>query len=277
VADLVWLGDGPVFTIEAGARPWQLDLGSSHPCLAWSDQRSSARLLGLDHVAAVGWRDESAFAGGSLASFECHRGRIQAIFAPPEWPGLNIRAAWGPTPDRDGFDLEVQVWSTSTGVFRRLEAAIASSWSESAGRPVNPGRYSVEPRDVHAAALSYDGRESAEVLRWLSTRPVPAASPHELEPVCFPIPGPSPRGARYYLEMVRPSDCARRIVGVCQADDDRPGRGQSMRYGLFGHDLEKGVVLRGRLRGVWLSSPVDQGEAQRRYEAFLAEPPALGP
>lgn len=66
---------------------------------------------------------------------------------------------------------------------------------------------SVEPRDVHAAALSYDGREPAQVVRSLVTQPVPGTSPPELEPVLYPIPGPA-HIERCYLEMVQPNDCA---------------------------------------------------------------------
>jgi hypothetical protein len=276
VAEFEWQGDGPVFTTEAEGRSWRLDLDSADPCLAWSDERSMARLLGLDHVAVIGRRDESVFDRASLASFECHRGRIQAIFAPRRWRGLKVRAAWGPTPDRDGFDLEVQVWSTSTGVFRHLEVAVASSWSDAVGRAAPLGLYSVEARDVHAAALTYDGREPADVLRSLVTGPV-ATSPEELEAVWYPTPGPSPQGERCYLEMVRPNDCARRIIGHFAAREDPRRDRRSTRYGLFGHDLEKGVVLRARVRGIWLPCRCDEREKHRRHAAFLGEPPALGP
>ncbi len=277
MADLEWQGDGPVFTTLVDGRPWRLDLDSARPGLAWSESPLGARLLGLDHVAAVGRRDESAFDAVSLDSFERHRGRVQAIFAPAGWRGLKVRTAWAPTPDQDGFDLEVQVWSTSTGVFRRLELAVATSWSDGSAGPLNPRRWSVEPRDVHAAALSYDGREAADTLHSLTTRPVPDESPRALEPICCPIPGPSPSGPGCYLEMVRPDDCARRVIGVGTAEGDPARGGQTIRYGLFGHDLEKGVVLRGRIRGVWLSPATGEDGRRRRLEAFLSEPPALGP
>jgi hypothetical protein len=76
--------------------------------------------------------------------------------------------------------------------------------------------------------------------------------------------------------MVRPDDCARRITGEAA----RPAAGTSgvvsVRYGLFGHDLEKGVVLRARLRGLWLDL-ASEDEVRRHHDAFLREPPALGP
>jgi hypothetical protein len=77
--------------------------------------------------------------------------------------------------------------------------------------------------------------------------------------------------------MVRPNDCARRIVGETPAGGQTASGRISIRYGLFGHDLEKGVVLRGRIRGIWVDSPSPEPEALRRYEMFVSEPPPLGP
>jgi hypothetical protein len=76
-------------------------------------------------------------------------------------------------------------------------------------------------------------------------------------------------GLHHYLEMVHPDDAARRVVETGAA-------GFRVRYGLFGYDLERGVVLRGRLRGIWLPERPDVAEVARRLEAFLAEPLPLG-
>ncbi|HMO37537.1 MAG TPA: hypothetical protein PKA06_15975 [Gemmatales bacterium] len=51
--------------------------------------------------------------------------------------------------------------------------------------------------------------------------------------------------------------------------------GTTVRYRLFGHDLEKGVILRGRLRGVLVPRAVDVAAAQAAYARFLAETPNL--
>jgi hypothetical protein len=48
-------------------------------------------------------------------------------------------------------------------------------------------------------------------------------------------------------------------------------------YQLFGHDLEKGVILRARLRGLWLNSETPDVQALAAYEQFLGEPLPLGP
>jgi hypothetical protein len=44
------------------------------------------------------------------------------------------------------------------------------------------------------------------------------------------------------------------------------------RYALFGYDLEKGVVLRARLRAYWISKDDAIEHAERLWAEFLAEP-----
>ncbi|MEJ7637265.1 MAG: hypothetical protein WKF75_04555 [Singulisphaera sp.] len=52
--------------------------------------------------------------------------------------------------------------------------------------------------------------------------------------------------------------------------------GHTTRYGLLGHDLEKGVVLRARLRGLWTDSKTPEREALEHLGRFLQEPLFLG-
>lgn len=68
-----------------------------------------------------------------------------------------------------------------------------------------------------------------------------------------------------YAEMCHPHD------GIGVDIDD----GRIIRFHLFGHDLEKGVILRGRLRGIIMPREGDEEEAQRAYAQFLKEPPHL--
>lgn len=49
----------------------------------------------------------------------------------------------------------------------------------------------------------------------------------------------------------------------------------SARYRLFGHDLEKGVILRGRLRGMIVPRAIDLAAVHAAYQHFLVEPPNL--
>ncbi|HMP59336.1 MAG TPA: hypothetical protein PKD86_08275, partial [Gemmatales bacterium] len=68
-----------------------------------------------------------------------------------------------------------------------------------------------------------------------------------------------------YVEMVHPHD------GIGIETDGKGG----FRYRLFGHDLEKGVILRGRLRGLVLPRDGDEDAARAAYAEFIKEPPNL--
>jgi hypothetical protein len=83
-------------------------------------------------------------------------------------------------------------------------------------------------------------------------------------PILAHLAGP-PGVASTYLEMVHPDDSAL-----------RSGLPSAGRYALFGHDLERGVVLRGRLRGIWLASEPVEAEVSRLFDEFLKEPLPLG-
>ena len=247
-------------------------LDEINPGLSWPEGSHHAKLLAMHSVATVGRCDDRAFHGSSLVDVVQHRGRVEATFVPPGWDGLQIRAAWAPAPVGDGIDLEVQIHATTARVIERVEVGIRSEWGIDVAEP---HASLVEPRDVDSAALSYDGRESASTLRGLTTLPIPPSSPHTLTPRVFTPPG-SDRDT-YYVEMIQPNDCARRIR--LEAAEARSGTATTLstRYGLFGHDLEKGVVLRARLRGLWIRSRSPESDAQACFEAFLSEPPPLGP
>lgn len=78
-----------------------------------------------------------------------------------------------------------------------------------------------------------------------------------------------------YVEIAHPEDLAPRPEGddAARLFTD-PGRAWARP--LFGHDLERGVVLRGRVRGIWLPSRPGQTAVDRLIRSFLAEPPPLG-
>ena len=73
-----------------------------------------------------------------------------------------------------------------------------------------------------------------------------------------------------YVEMVHPLDSQRDgLIG----GRDRPFR---LRHHLFDDSLEKGVVLRARLRGVFVPRGNDTQLASEQYAAFRASEPPLG-
>ncbi len=77
----------------------------------------------------------------------------------------------------------------------------------------------------------------------------------------------STAATRHYLQMSHPDD-------TC-GDDSVSSEGAET--SLFGYDLERGVVLRGRLRGVSLSSEPTAEFVTQQLEEFIAAPPPLGP
>jgi hypothetical protein len=99
-------------------------------------------------------------------------------------------------------------------------------------------------------------------------------------------PGPTPvmlyrptNSSLSYAEFCHPSD----FVGVSVTPADQAGRGEGqgkartteVRFRLFGQDLEKGVIIRGRLRGLVLDRGSDLEQVRAAFERFVAEPPNL--
>ena len=246
-----WTGTGPAFGIEWGGQSWTLRVDGDRPGLTSADG-TLGPLLSLVGVAEVGRSAPDALSGATLVGCECRLGRVEATYAPPGWADLTVRAAWAPH-GVEGLDLEIQVSTSSVGLLRRVEVLVASG-SADAGPPGF-----VEPRDARSAALTYDGREPD--VSGLTTLP-----PRRFPPLLSRHEGLG--RAAWYAEFVHPQDATRRLsLGLPPI--------HSTRYGLFGYDLEKGVVLRARLRGLWLTGVTPRGVALDRYEAFLAEPPPL--
>jgi hypothetical protein len=67
-----------------------------------------------------------------------------------------------------------------------------------------------------------------------------------------------------YLEMVHPSDFT-----ATELSAEHPAGYCRMSHRLFGGSLEKGVILRSRVRGILLPASSDFEEAHREYLAFV--------
>jgi hypothetical protein len=252
-----WDGSGSVATIDWGDRRWTLDLETPCPGLVHD---GVGPLLALDGLAAPGRREPSAFSGASLRKVERRLGRMEATYVPQGWADLRLRASWG-LHGSDAIDLEIQLSAQSVDALRRIEVMVASLW------PIDeqdPRIRWVEARDARAASLSYDGREPN--LDGLTTLPPDSTSLRKARVLVSASLGG-------YIEMIHPDDVTRRISEGGSTRD----LSHSTRYGLFGYDLEKGVVLRGRLRAAWVPGQVVQPESIRRMAEFLDEPPPLGP
>jgi hypothetical protein len=88
--------------------------------------------------------------------------------------------------------------------------------------------------------------------------------------------GPGDTSEGRYMELAHPYDVARRIVEGGDPTTPADDQALSIRYGLFGHDLEKGVILRGRLRGLWISKDEAAWLPAVAIREFLDRPPPLG-
>jgi hypothetical protein len=255
-----WFGTGPEFHLEWGERTWTLKVDDVRPGLRTSSP-DLGPLLSLEGVAEAGRWAPDALSGATLLGCELHGRRVEATYAPLGWGALFVRAAWTPSGD-DGVDLEIQVYALSVGLLTAVEVKVVSQFPEPASaRTSAPIVRWVEPRDAHSAALSYDGREPD--LRALTTLPPREAAFHSPRLVV-----PDEADSWLYAEMVHPDDVSRRI----REGGRTLALAHTTRYGLFGHDLEKGVVLRARLRGLWLRSENAKQTALERFDEFLHEP-----
>jgi hypothetical protein len=225
-------------------------------------------------VACPGRFDAEAFSSRALSRVELFRSRVEATYDPPDWGGLKVRASWSPTASGEGIDLQIQVSATSVNELKSLEVLVSSRFLEPLNSLANQQSSWVQPRDAMTAALSYDGRVPSSVLGHLTTLPVHRIDQHPFQPVATASPWPLHPGS--YLEFVHPVDVSRRIIVGKRPGKLRAKAGPEINYALFGHNLEKGVILRGRLRGVWVE--VDSlGRLWRRfYRDFLDTPPPLG-
>jgi hypothetical protein len=207
-----------------------------------------------------------------MVNVERYRARVQATFAPPGWGGLTVRAAWSPSCGGAGVDLEVQASASSVGELRDVELVVQSWWGPAGLTEPDPGMNRwVHPRDAHSAALSYDGRETDLSLKSLTTASLSGVD----RPKVFVPPGSE--AGLFYLEMVQPNDVARQIRMAPSAALGSSLETLAVQYALFGHDIEKGVIFRARLRACWLGLHEYPPDASTVYEQFLNEPLPLGP
>jgi hypothetical protein len=272
VPEYHWEGTDGDYTLTWGGRLWTLKFDLAGPGLLCEVGDWSATLLSLHGLAAVGRFEDEVFTAATLVNVERHRSRVQATFAPRGWGELTVRAAWSPSCGGAGVDLEIQASALSVGLLRDVEIMVQSQWLHRHSRETSTDLGCVIlPRDARAAALSSDGRETVDNVSSVVT----LAATNSPRPNVFT---PSvTEDDLSYIEMVPPNDVARQI----QLEPAYPTLpyldSRAFQYGLFGHDFEKGVVFRARLRGYWQTSKTALHDVSSLYEQFLNEPLPLGP
>jgi hypothetical protein len=245
-----WSGEGTRFEIDWGGRNWALRLEDSRPGLSMIGRDETPRLT-LTGLASEGRLSTGFFAGPTLVRVERRGDRVEATYLPALWSGLRVRAAWQPVGD-NAIDLEITTWTRETDPTRSLEVLLGEAWPPSEGGPRH-----VEPRDRLAAGSSYDGRET-DLVNLTTGPPFGEAC---LDPLALEMDG------LHYTELVASQDVARRI-----------GRWTPLvGHALFGHDLERGVTLRARIRGILLAPGPDlENRIEAEASRFRDEPPSLG-
>lgn len=248
--ETAWRGSGPDFTLFRGGREWTLKVDGACPGLCLETPESPAKLLSLDRLAAPSRCDFEAFTAATLVEFERYRSSVRATFAPPSWGGLRVRASWSASSAGEAVDLEVQLSASSVGELESLAVGVFTRLGPLPRDEAQPGEPLFgQPPDVFVA------RPPAPSL-WRAPW-----GPADL----------------FYAEMVHPDDLARRVTAEPIPRGEATTPVSAVNYTLFGLALEKGVILRARLRGCWFRSSSPQARVAALYDDFLANPLPLGP
>jgi hypothetical protein len=243
-----WIERGSAFALSWAGREWRLCPDADRPGFYLGDV---GPVLGLEGLAARGRFDPDALRGASLVACERRFDRIEATYAPVGWGEMTLRAAWWPGGEQ-AVDAQIELSARSVGELKAVEVLTTS---RIAAGTTPSGARRVWPRDARSAVLSYDGREPD--LTRLTTEPprLPGESPLWLGRTAD-CPG------WRFLALAHPDDVSRRITDGLDV----------VRDALFGYDLERGVVLRGRLRGVWLPEAATEHAAAEEFRRFLDRP-----
>jgi hypothetical protein len=214
-----------------------------------SHRLSDTEILGLGGPATLG--DQR----GDLV--ECyHRGPdlIAAYRESPEWP-VRVDAMWRAAPGAQGAPILAAV-----DLIVSVRTELLESWPELAVRSRIPSR----------EILRLVSADSAQFAPFPDIAAVPVVVNSESGPGCLLF--RLPDAGLSYGEMVHPADFQRSQL-------KRPAGETSpieVRHRLFAERLEKGVILRARVRGVWVDGADDTRQVAGCYAAFAAAEPPLG-
>lgn len=243
----------------------------SPPC-GESPLRWPGPVLAVRAVLVAGRRP---FRVGSRASRPTHRlrtGVVDVHFEPSRPCPVRLHLYWSDATDEQ-LDLEVLV--SSLDPFQHLEVLTLSrvpratvllpvpvnsdelEWLDVGSMPGRGTQWLAVPRDRETDGSGPDGRppELAEMIL--------------ARPYAFPVALYRPTGQDWsYVEMSRSEDCARILARTARSRVD-------VSFGLFGLDTEKGVILRGRVRAVFIPRDQDTERGRELWKQFMTEPPHL--
>ena len=232
-------------------------------------------LLGVQAITAEPGHDWKVGARAAQPGHRLRTNRLDIQLSESSRCPFRVQVYWDAARP-NGIDMEVLV--TTALEFEQLEVHTHSTATENRAGPksdclvpvVSSDRWvglreamrgktiGLEfPCDRMAAAAGPGRRNSG-------SRGIVPAPPFRLPVICC-----RPAGRNWsYVEMSHPEDCVRIVA--------RKFRGTiEWRFGLFGLDIEKGVILRGRVRGVFIPRRGDLNRAEKLFKDFVAEPPRL--
>jgi len=247
-----WQLDAALATLAGDALEGRLDLASPAEGLGGLRLRGAdwteAELLGLDWQASLpigpdGLTERFARAADLVATYE----------ETPDHP-VRVDAVWRARSPASG-----------DGSLAALDLIVSVRTSLLDARPALAVRSRAAACEVLRLADAEAGLFEPVVLS--PPCAVPLRSSGGASCVVLRVSGKRPS----YVEMVHPLDCPDDEIR-CLAD----GAPFELSHRLFARPLEKGVILRSRVRGLWVACEQDVSVAAESYRRFAASEPPLG-
>ncbi len=182
--------------------------------------------------------------------------------------GQDLMASYGETPEKP---IRVEAtWryvpvAPGCGMLAAVELILTVCTSVLDSRPALFARSRMAAGEVFRLVDVSEGRFSPVDLPQAS-----AATASQESPACLVF---RPEGKNTsYVEMVHPADFFGDEMGCptgAEASVD-------VRHALFARPLEKGVILRSRVRGMWVARDGDLAASVEGYRSFAVSEPPLG-
>ncbi len=221
---------------------WTWDPAAAAPGLVLSGIAPCARLLTLEGMACGPSGAGLTLLGAPVRAERLHD-RVIADYTVTLGGEVAVRATWMPTHGLDGVDLFVEASTPTVGEVADLRLIIGGSM---------PGA-----RSIQVARASHVPEHRGEL----------GFMPPAVEATITLVRDPAFAG-RAYVELVLP-------LGLAGVERPSITSGLLPRYAFFGGDLERGVVVRGRVRGAWVPDGEAELQADALWHAFRSLPPAL--
>jgi hypothetical protein len=233
---------------------WSAMIDLLRPDRGLTDLLAAGNRLAGGEWLGLGWPAAEGNQEGELVDGYQRGADLVAAYRKPSAP-VRVDAMWRVVPWREAAAVLAVV-----DLIVSVRTELLKSWPELAVRSSVPSREILR-------LVSADSGQFAPVP---NIGAVPLVVNCDTGPGClvfrFPDMGLS------YGEMVHPADFQRSQLKRPAARD----ASVEVRHRLFAERLEKGVILRARVRGVWVDGAEDTREVAACYAAFAAAEPPLG-